>query len=284
MKNEFEKYLNKVFKKGKGIKEIEELKRELLNDLILRSEDLKKKNIKGEENYKLCIDSLGDLVKLLKEYTKNRKGLNKVELPSYKLGEEVLNGVSHGIGVLLSILALVLLILKSNTPLEVVVSSLYGSMSIILYLMSTLYHSFKPNNAKKLFRILDHSSIFLLIAGTYTPYVLLAMNKPLGWTLFGIIWGLSILGIVLNTIDLKRYKKISMILYICLGWAIISTISYLNIDIMGIILMILAGVFYTVGAVLYALGKKKRYIHSVFHIFCLIASILFFYSIYLYVL
>lgn len=214
---------------------------------------------------------------------------DKIEIPKYTLAEELMSAISHGIGSLLSIAALVLCVVFSSmhhNPYAVVSSCIYGSMSIILYTMSTLYHSLKVNNAKRVFRIIDHCSIYLLIAGTYTPYCLVSLPKALGWTVFGVIWGCAILGIVLNSINLKKFKKFSMILYIVMGWMIVITIKPLMraIDIAGIYLMFSAGFLYTIGAIFYGIGKKKKYMHSVFHIFVLTASILFFFSIFLYVI
>ena len=132
---------------------------------------------------------------------------DKIEIPKYNLCEELLSAISHGVGGLLSIAALVLCTVFSaihHNVYAVISSVIYGSCSIILYTMSTLYHSFKPNNAKRVFRILDHDSIFLLIAGTYTPYALVSLPKALGWTVFGVIWGCAMLGITLNSINLKN--------------------------------------------------------------------------------
>lgn len=211
---------------------------------------------------------------------------DKIKIPKYTLSEEIVNAVTHGIGASLSIAALILCIIFSKNTLSVVSSIVYGSTSIILYLMSTLYHSFKINNAKRIFRIIDHCSIFLLIAGTYTPYVLLVLPRSLGWSIFGIIWSCAIIGIILNSIDLGKYKKISMILYLIMGWMIIFSFDKLlsSMDIKGIYLMLSGGILYTLGAIFYALGKKKKYIHSLFHIFVLAASICFFFSIFLYVI
>ncbi len=214
---------------------------------------------------------------------------DKIEIPKYNLCEELLSAISHGIGCLLSITALVLCTVFSaihHNAYAVVSSVIYGCSSIILYTMSTLYHSFKPNNAKRVFRILDHDSIFLLIAGTYTPYALVSLPKTLGWIVFGIIWGCAALGITLNSINLQKYKKFSMVLYLIMGWMIVFTFKTLvnSIDIAGIYLMLSAGVIYTVGAIFYGLGRKKKYMHSIFHFFVLAASILFFFSIFLYVI
>ena len=213
----------------------------------------------------------------------------KIQIPKYSLGEEITNAILHGIGALLAIAALVLCVVFSaihHNPYAVVSSCLYGSTLIILYTMSCLYHSLKVNNAKRVFRIIDHCSIFLLIAGTYTPLTLVSLNGPIGWTLFGIIWGVSILGIILNAIDLNKYKVISMILYIMMGWAIIFTFPRLLkvIDMAGIYLLVAGGIVYTIGAIFYGVGKKIKYMHSVFHFFVLAGSILHFFAILLYVI
>lgn len=213
----------------------------------------------------------------------------KIEIPKYTLGEELVNSISHGVGAALSIAALVLCVIFSSihhNVYAVVSSAIYGSTSIILYTMSTLYHALKVNNAKRVFRIIDHCSIFLLIAGTYTPFSLVALPKALGWVIFGVVWGCAILGIVLNSIDLKKYKKISMLLYLFMGWMIIFSFKHLiiSLDITCILLMLLGGFLYTVGAIFYAFGKEKKYMHSIFHLFVLEASICFFFSIFFYVI
>ena len=149
--------------------------------------------------------------------------------PKYTLSEELISAISHGIGVLLAIAGMVLCIVKAamdGNTIGVVSSSLYGSFMIILYLMSTLYHSFKPTvKAKKVFRIFDHCSIFLLIFGTYVPYTLVTLKGALGWTLFGIVLGAAILGIVLNAVNLEKFKKLSMVCYLVMGWTIIGAIK-----------------------------------------------------------
>lgn len=213
----------------------------------------------------------------------------KIEIPKYSLGEELMSTISHGIGALLSIAALVLCVVFSaihHDPYAVVSSVIYGSTSVILYTMSTLYHSFKVNNAKRIFRIIDHCSIFLLIAGTYTPYALVALPKVTGWIIFGVNWACAIIGIVLNAIDLKKFKRISMVLYLVMGWMIVFTFGDLMkaVDIGCIYLSLAAGILYTIGAVFYGIGKKHKYMHSIFHLFVLAASILFFFAIFLYVI
>ena len=287
MKDKFEKYLNKIFKKIKKTPEIIELKDEIMKDLLEKSEELKIRSNNEDENYEICINSLGDLYTLIKEYKKDYKRLSKkIELPKYKLGEELINSISHGIGALLSVAALILCIIKSDSGLALFSVLFYAITSIILYLMSCLYHSFKPNNAKRIFRIFDHCSIYLLIAGTYTPFVLLVLPSKLGWWMFGIIWTMAIIGIILNAIDLHKFRKISMVLYLVMGWCIIFSFKSLwsNMNHLGVFLILIGGIVYTLGAVIYGIGKKTKYMHSIFHIFCLLASICFFLSIYIFVL
>lgn len=287
MKDKFEKYLNKKFKGIKSTPEIKELKSEIMKDLLEKSEEVKSTTEDEQKNYEICINSLGDLYSLIKEYKKDTNRLEKkIELPKYKLGEELMNSISHGVGALLSVVVLVLCIIKAKTGLALFSVLFYGISSTILYVMSCLYHSLKPNNAKRIFRIFDHCSIFLLIAGTYTPLVLLVLPAKTGWIIFGIVWALAIIGIVLNSIDLKKFRIVSMILYISMGWCILFSFKSLwnNMNHFGIFLLLLGGIIYTVGAILYGVGKKKQYMHSIFHIFCVIASACFFFAIYFYAL
>ncbi len=221
-----------------------------------------------------------------------KKGIKKIEIPKYTLSEELLNAISHGIGVLLSIAALVLCIVRSanhHDAYAVVSSSLYGATSILLYLMSTLYHSLKVNNAKRVFRIIDHCTIFILIAGTFTPFCLVSIREysvALGWTMFGIIWATAIVGITLTAVNLNKFKKLGMILYIVMGWAALIAFKgiWKTVPKRGILLLLLGGVVYTIGAIIYGIGKKYKYMHSVFHFLVLLASVLFFFAIYSYVL
>lgn len=182
----------------------------------------------------------------------------------YTLGEEIFNSVSHGAGSLLSIAGTIILIIFSaiyaNTW-AVVSSCIYGASLIILYTMSTLYHAITNEKAKKFFRIMDHNTIFFLIAGTYTPLTLFCLNGWLGWTLFGIVWGAAIIGIVLNSIDLERFRKPSVVCYILMGWVIILAIKPLmeSIPQISLIFLLTGGVFYTVGVIFYAIKKIKYF-------------------------
>ena len=223
----------------------------------------------------------------------NRVKLADRVLPTYSKGEEIFNMVSHIIGGALGVVALVLCVIFSalhNNVYGVIASSIYGASLILLYTMSSIYHGLKPTGtAKKVFQIIDHCSIFILIAGTYTPFALCTLRQydlTTGWTLFGIVWALAILGIVFNSIDLKRYKIFSMICYILMGWCIIFKINLLPtlLTMNGFILLLSGGIVYTLGAVLYIIWKKQKWMHSLFHISCIIGSLLQFLCILFYVI
>lgn len=287
MKERFEKYINRVFKGVNNTEDVKNIKSEIVSDLLDKSKDLKKKIKNDDEVYEKCIEDLGDIRQLVKEYKiDNNKLAKKIELPKYKLSEELINAISHGIGAALSLVAFILCLIKSSSGLALFSVFFYGISSFILYLMSCLYHSLKPNNAKRVFRIIDHCSIYLLIAGTYTPLVLLVLPSMVGWTIFFVVWSLAIIGIVLNAIDLKKFKIISMILYLVMGWCIIFSFNTLwnSMAHSGIFLLLLGGIIYTLGAIMYGVGKKKKYMHSIFHIFCILASVCFFLAIYFYAL
>ena len=218
-----------------------------------------------------------------------KKLSERIPIPKYTLGEEITSAITHGIGALFGVAVLVLCTVFSaihNNPTAVVSSVIYGSTMIILYTMSTLYHSFKINNAKRVFRIIDHSSIYLLIAGTYTPYTLVTLKGPVGWTLFAVIWTIAIIGIILNCIDINKFKVFSIISYLAMGWVMIFAIDPLmkNLSAPGLWLLLGGGIVYTIGAIFYGVGKKIKYMHSIFHLFVLAASILHFFSILLYVI
>lgn len=213
-------------------------------------------------------------------------------LPIYTKGEEIFNMVSHIVGASMGIVATVLCVVFAaihDNVYGVVSSAIFGFTLIILYTMSSIYHGLKPNlKAKKVFQVIDHCSIFLLIAGSYTPFALCTLREYdaiIGWTIFGIIWLLAILGVVLNSIDLKRYKIFSMICYLVMGWCIIVKIGLLPqlLTWTGFSLLLAGGIAYTIGAVLYGIGKKRKWMHSIFHIACVLGSLLQFLCILLYV-
>lgn len=225
---------------------------------------------------------------------KNRTRLRDLKIPPYTILEEVFNSISHGLGIVLGIVAQVLMpifAIKHHNIYGIVSGSIYAATLIILYAMSTIYHALGSKLlAKKVFRILDHCTIFILIAGTYTPYTLVTLrqdNLAVGWSIFGIVWGISILGIILNAIDMERYRRISLVLYLALGWCIIFKILDLyRLLGVGFYLLLAGGLSYSIGAILYVIGKKKKikFAHTVFHLFVLIASILQMLSILLYVM
>jgi len=221
-----------------------------------------------------------NIERIKKNILEKRKSLN---LPIYSTSEEILSAISHGIGALLSIIAIVLLIVSSSLKAKTIVCvTIYSATLFLLYIVSTLYHSLGINKAKKVFRILDHCSIFILISGTYTPICLLMLDGAIGWVLFSIVWIAAIVGIVFNAIDLKRFAKLSMVCYIAMGWAIIFAIKPLIgvVNQRQLTFLFLGGIFYTFGAIIYGIGKKIRYMHSVWHIFVLAGSIFHFFMIF----
>ena len=207
--------------------------------------------------------------------------------PIYTLGEELFNSISHGIGTLLAIAGCVVAIVTaacSGSPVKVVGASIYGAGLIILFLMSTLYHALANDKAKKVFRVFDHTSIYILIACSYTPITLVTLNGALGWTIFGIVWAVSIVGIVLNSVSIEKFKKFSMISYLALGWCIVPAIMPLvrSLHTTGLVFLVLGGIMYTLGFIFYKM-KSIRYMHSVWHMFVLVGAILQYFCILLYV-
>ena len=221
-----------------------------------------------------------------------RTNLAERTLPDYTRGEERFNMISHivggGMGIVATALCVIVAALQHNVY-GVVSGAIFGASMIALYTISSVYHGLHGGTGKKVMQILDHCTIYFLIAGTYTPFCLCTIrehNPVLGWGTFGLIWALAALGIVLNAIDLKRFKIISMVLYLGMGWCIILT-GRLIVTLLGsagFALLLWGGVAYTVGAVFYGLGHKRRYIHSVFHLFCLVGSGLHVLCILLYVI
>ncbi|MDD4367808.1 MAG: hemolysin III family protein [Oscillospiraceae bacterium] len=219
--------------------------------------------------------------------------LSHISLPAYSKGEEIFNMVSHIVGGALGIVATVLCVIRGalhGNAYAVVSGAIFGFTMIVLYAMSSIYHGLSPRLlAKRVFRILDHCSIYILVAGTYTPFTLVTIRKyssAMGWTLFAVIWGLTALGVTLSAIDLKRFRVLEMLLYLGMGWSILlarrAFAAYLPPT--GFILLLAGGIAYTVGAVFYGIGARKKYIHSVFHLFVVLGSLLHFLSILLYVM
>ena len=209
----------------------------------------------------------------------------KVKIPKYTLGEEITNAITHGIGAILGIVALILLLLKATTWVAVLSSCVYAFFTILLYVISCIYHALSPRlTGKKVLRVIDHCNVLLMLAGTYTPICLCLLTNPLNWIVFLIVWSITIVSVVFTAINLEKYAWMSIVSNLVLGWGsllIIKTLIELC-TLKGVIILILGGVAYSLGAVLYLIGKKKKYMHSVFHVFVLIASIFQLLFIYLY--
>lgn len=216
------------------------------------------------------------------------RGLLMANTHTYSRREEVANAITHGIGALLSVVALVLLVVFSTmkgTAWHVVSFSVYGTTMLILYLNSTLVHSFKEGKVKDLFEIFDHSSIYLYIAGTYTPLMLVAVRSPLGWTLFGTVWGIAILGCIFKAFFTKRFLFMSTIFYLLMGWMIVIVWGPLNAAIApgGIALLAVGGLLYTLGTIFYV-WRGFPYHHAIWHLFVLAGSIVHFFAVLIYLL
>lgn len=214
------------------------------------------------------------------------------QLPDYTKGEEIFNMVSHIVGGALGVVALTLCVVFAalhHDPWGVVGSSVYGASLILLYTASSVYHGLRHKMAKKVMQVIDHCTIYFLIAGTYTPILLTCVreNAPVqAWVLFGIVWGLAAMATTLTAIDLKKYSTLSMICYIGMGWSIVLAGKTVieALPLYGFIFILCGGVAYTVGAVLYGLGKKRRYMHSLFHLFVVLGSLLQFFGIFFYII
>ncbi len=214
--------------------------------------------------------------------------MSKTKRHIQSVGEEIANAISHGVGSLLSIAGTVVLIVYAglfSDALAVVSVCLYGATLIILYTNSTLYHSLTNKTAKKVFRIFDHCSIFLLILGTYIPVSLSLMRGWIGWTLFGINMGCTVLGILFNSINLEKFSKISLALYVVMGWSVVLTIvpvirAVLSSGAWGLVLLVLGGLFYTVGILFYK--SDKKYMHFIWHFFVLAGSVLHYFFVLFY--
>lgn len=221
-----------------------------------------------------------------------RTRLRDRELPDYTKGEEIFNMVSHIVGGALAIAALVLCVIFSalkGDAWAVVASAIYGAMMVVLYTMSSIYHGLRSEMAKKVFQVIDHCTIYFLIAGTYTPITLAGLRREhpvVGFTVFGIVWACCLAAATLTAIDLEKYKKMSMICYLGMGWCIIffikPTAEMLGPG--GLVYLITGGLAYTIGAVLYGIGKRKRYMHSLFHLFVIAGSVLHFFMTLFYVI
>jgi hemolysin III len=214
--------------------------------------------------------------------------IEMAETHTFTKGEEIANAITHGIGVFLSIAGLVLLIVFSafnGTALHVVSFTIFGSSMVILYTSSTLVHALPKGKAKDLFEIFDHSSIYLFIAGTYTPFTLLVIKGALGWTMFGVIWGLAVAGIIFKAFYVKKFLVTSTILYLLMGWMVVLGWNGIteNVAYGGIVLLVAGGLCYTVGTIFY-MWRGFKFHHLVWHLFVLAGSICHFFCVLLYLI
>ena len=210
-------------------------------------------------------------------------------LPDYCTGEEIMNMVTHIVGGGLGVIALVMSIIKAwgRGWLDMTAVILYGISMIALYTMSSVYHGLRPGMGKKVMQVIDHCTIYFLISGTYSAVVLSAIRPVypmLGWGLFIFEWTLALIAATLTAIDLKKYEVFSMICYIGMGWAIIPfwRQTWQTMTNAGFLLLLIGGIAYTIGSILYGIGVKRKWMHSVFHIFVVVGALLQFFSVFLY--
>lgn len=202
--------------------------------------------------------------------------------------EEIYHAITHGFGAILSIAGLVLLIVFSSmngNPWEIVSVTIFGTTMLFMYVSSTVVHSLPKGKWKDLFQIFDHSSIYLFIAGTYTPFLLIHLRGTIGWTLFGIIWTIALTGIIFKVFFVKRFLILSTFFYILMGWLIVIVWNPLTIviDKAGILLLVGGGLFYTVGTIFYIV-RKIPYHHVIWHLFVIVGSVFHFFAIFFYVI
>jgi hemolysin III len=202
--------------------------------------------------------------------------------------EEVANAIIHGIGAVLSVIALITLIIaasESGTAWHVTSFTIYGVTMLLLYVSSTLVHSFPQGRVKDIFEICDHASIYLFIAGTYTPFLFLVVKGALGWTLFGIVWGMALVGVVFKLFFTKKFLYLSTVLYIIMGWLIVFAWKPLVMSLApgGLVLLVIGGVLYTVGAVFYV-WRMFPFHHAVWHVFVLAGTVVHFFGVFYYLL
>lgn len=217
------------------------------------------------------------------------KKKERISIPSYTLSEELINSISHGIAAAFSIWGLVMLIIKASNEgaMAVTTVTLFGTTMILLYTISCIYHALSPRiTGKKVLRVIDHCNVFLLVFGTIIPIALVGMKGVCGWIYFGIVGFVTLLGIIFSAVDVDKNEKIEVVCHLMNGWSAVLFIKPLiaGVGVAGLIFIILGGVMYSIGALLYGLGSKKKYMHSVFHFFCIAGSIFHYLAIYLYVL
>jgi hemolysin III len=205
----------------------------------------------------------------------------------FTAAEELAHSLTHGAGLVLGVFALVLLIVfavRKGTPIHVISCTVYGSTLVLMYASSTLYHALPVGRGKRVFEVLDHASIFLLIAGTYTPFALVTLEGGLGWSLFAVIWTLALGGVLLEAVSRERLRRLKLLLYLLMGWGIVGAARPLVRELPpgGLILLLAGGLFYTIGVVFYV--WRRPFHHMVWHLFVLAGSICHFLAVFLYVI
>ena len=215
------------------------------------------------------------------------QAISRISIPRYSMEEELVNSISHGIGAVFSVVALVLMVLRASSPLATTCACVFGATMIVLYTTSCLYHALPAESAaKRVVRVMDHCNVFLLVFGTYVPASLLGVGGALGWVLFGVVGFFTLLGIVFTVIDVDRFGMVQVVCHLASGWSILFGLPQLlgTMGLVGMAIVVAGGVAYTVGAILYGIGKSRAYMHSVFHFFCLLGTFLHFYAIYAFLL
>lgn len=241
---------------------------------------MKELNISKKEAYQISY--------AVNKYTKEKKKIKlNIKLPNYTVGEEIFNSISHGIGAIFSIVALILMVVKAHGIINEATVSLFGVSMIILYVMSCIYHALPPSlEGKKVLRVIDHCNVFLLVYGTYIPMSLVGVGGKSGLALFIAITIITIIGVLLTAIKIDKTQVLQVICHLLSGWGALFFISQLknSLGINGLILLIIGGVMYSIGSLLYAIGRKRKYMHSIFHVFCLLGTLFHFLCVYLFLL
>lgn len=241
---------------------------------------MKELNISKKEAYQISY--------AVNKYTKEKKKIKlNIKLPNYTVSEEIFNSISHGIGAIFSIVALILMVVKAHGILPETTVTLFGCAMIILYVMSCIYHALPPSlEGKKVLRVIDHCNVFLLVYGTYIPMSLVGVGGKSGLALFIAITIITIIGVLLTAIKIDKTQVLQVICHLLSGWGALFFISQLknSLGINGLILLIIGGVMYSIGSLLYAIGRKRKYMHSIFHVFCLLGTLFHFLCVYLFLL
>ena len=241
-----------------------------------------------KEKLSISTSKAREIVYLVDQYKieYGRKKIN-IKIPKYSLEEEIFNSVSHGIGAVFSVVALVMMVVKAHHLLPEVTVSLFGATMIVLYTMSCIYHAISSKlEGKKILRVIDHCNVYLLVFGTYIPVSLLGVGGKLGWILFAFVCIVTIIGITLSCISIDSFQVLEVICHLVNGWSIVVGIPTLLVTMgsRGVFFLVLGGIMYTLGSILYAIGSQKKYMHSVFHVFCLLGTFFHFWGIYFYLI